>query len=90
MSSMFADSEFNNNISNWNVTNVTNMSYMFFSSKFDGDISDWNINRVSKLNNFGTLCNIDINNINKYKVIISKINRRKQKLGLYKPLFILR
>ena len=34
-------SEFNSDISQWNTSNVTNMSYLFNQSKFDGDISDW-------------------------------------------------
>ena len=38
---MFLASNFNGNISNWDVSNVTNMNYMFDDSKFNGDISKW-------------------------------------------------
>jgi surface protein len=34
-------------ISNWNVSNVTNMSKMFFSSNFNGDLSNWNVSKVT-------------------------------------------
>jgi surface protein len=39
-------------ISNWNVSNVTNMSKMFLYSKFNGDLSNWN---VSKVTDFSTM-----------------------------------
>jgi len=39
MSDMFHSSKFNGDISNWNVSNVTDMNYMFYKSKFNGDIS---------------------------------------------------
>ena len=38
MSNLFLDSDFNGDISKWNVSNVTNMENMFYSSKFNGDI----------------------------------------------------
>ena len=31
---------FNGDISGWDVSNATNMSYMFYGSKFNGDISN--------------------------------------------------
>ena len=43
MSSLFAYSSFNGNISKWDISNVTNMDYMFIGSSFDGDISNWKI-----------------------------------------------
>jgi len=39
MQEMFSDSEFNGDISQWDVSNVTNMSSMFRYSVFNGDIS---------------------------------------------------
>jgi len=39
MEDMFSYSEFNGDISQWNVSNVTSMSCMFLNSKFNGDIS---------------------------------------------------
>ena len=39
MSEMFFESEFNGDISGWNVSSVTNMYHMFDHSMFNGDIS---------------------------------------------------
>jgi surface protein len=46
MKGMFSHSGFNGDISNWNVSNVTNMKAMFWKSKFNSDISSWNISNV--------------------------------------------
>ena len=43
---MFASSQFDGDISNWDVGNVINILYMFSESKFNGDISDWNLNLI--------------------------------------------
>ena len=43
---MFLDTQFNGDISKWDVSNVTNMESMFYNSKFNGDISKWNVHRV--------------------------------------------
>ncbi len=45
MSWIFNESQFNGDISQWNVNNVTNMAGMFYNSKFQGDISSWNFNK---------------------------------------------
>jgi len=42
--------EFNGNISKWNVSNVTNMSWMFYESEFNGDISKWDVSNVKYMN----------------------------------------
>ena len=39
MDQMFFDSVFNQDISKWDVGNVTNMYCMFMNSKFNNDIS---------------------------------------------------
>ncbi len=40
-------SNFNSDISNWNVENVENMGFMFYEArKFNRDISKWNISKV--------------------------------------------
>ena len=40
----------NINISNWNVSNVTNMNYMFYNCcKFDCDLSKWNVSNVKDM-----------------------------------------
>ncbi len=35
-------------ISNWNVSNVTNMEQMFCNSNFNRDISNWDVNNVTR------------------------------------------
>ena len=45
MSWIFSWTEFNGNISNWDVSNVINMSGMFDESTFNQDISNWNIRK---------------------------------------------
>ena len=49
MSAMFAESNFNGDISKWNVSNVRDMEYMFFSSEFNGDISKWDVSKVKDM-----------------------------------------
>ena len=46
---MFSGSSFNNDISRWNVSNVTNMMGMFLDSEFNNDISKWNVSRVENM-----------------------------------------
>ena len=46
---MFARSKFDNDISEWDVSNVENMDYMFSDSMYtakNGDISKWNIKNI--------------------------------------------
>ena len=43
MEGMFCNSQFNGDLSRWNVSNVTNMTNMFSGAQFDGDISKWNL-----------------------------------------------
>jgi surface protein len=40
---------FNGDISNWDVSNVTDMSHMFLRSQFNGDISDWDVSNVTNM-----------------------------------------
>ena len=48
---MFFDcKEFNQDISSWDVSNVTNMHGMFYNCEaFNQDISDWNASNVKML-----------------------------------------
>ena len=46
MNYMFAYSKFNEDISNWNVSNVENMTCMFKMTNFNGDISEWDVRNV--------------------------------------------
>ena len=47
MSHLFRYSDFNGNISGWNVSNVTDMEGMFASSTFNSDISKWDVSNVT-------------------------------------------
>ena len=53
MSEMFQDSQFNGDISNWDVSKVTDMSGMFmgafYESQFNGDISNWDVSNVTDM-----------------------------------------
>lgn len=49
MSCLFQESEFNGNISKWNVSNVKYMNRMFQDSKFNQDISKWNVSKVEDM-----------------------------------------
>jgi hypothetical protein len=44
MYAMFVKSKYNGNISEWDVSNVTDMRHMFKDSQFNQDISNWKIN----------------------------------------------
>lgn len=45
---MFEDSQFNGDISNWDVSNVTHVRHMFDYSQFNGDISKWSLPRSTR------------------------------------------
>ena len=49
MSNMFKNSQFNNDISRWNVGNVTQATWMFKKSKFTGNVSGWNTLKVKHI-----------------------------------------
>ena len=51
MHGLFYKSEFNGDISNWDVSNVEDMDYIFcYNSKFNGDISNWDVSNVKRMN----------------------------------------
>ena len=43
MGAMFNRTSFNQDVSDWDVSNVTNMRFMFATSPFDQDLSNWDI-----------------------------------------------
>lgn len=49
MGSLFRDSRFNGNISQWDTSNVKFMYSMFNNSDFNGDISKWNTSKVEEM-----------------------------------------
>ena len=51
MSWMFFDTDFDGDISKWDVSNVTNMSCMFLDSQFNQDISSRDVSNVKNMNN---------------------------------------
>lgn len=42
-------SDFNGDISKWDVSHVTDMNDMFYRSKFNGDISNWDVSKVEDM-----------------------------------------
>ena len=66
MSELFTQTNFNGDISNWNVSNVTNMRFMFYRCKlFNQDISNWNVSNVTDMSGMFLTCtkfNQDISN----------------------------
>ena len=64
MSGMFFISNFNQNISNWNVSNVINMYEMFYESDFNNNISNWDVSNVINMYNMFNNSNFnqDVNN----------------------------
>lgn len=55
MNYMFSSSQFNGDISNWDVSSVTNMGGMFIGSdNFNQDLSNWNVLNVTQCNGFST------------------------------------
>ena len=52
MDNMFAGSNFNGDISEWDVSNVKDMAFMFSKSKFtgeNGDITKWDVSNVKDM-----------------------------------------
>ena len=49
MSYLFVESDFNGDISNWNVSNVESMISMFAGSNFNGDISKWDVSNIESM-----------------------------------------
>ena len=60
MSHLFANTDFNGDISEWDVSNVKNMSYMFSNCEsFNQDISNWDVSNVVDSDNMLYNCPIE-------------------------------
>lgn len=70
MGGLFENSEFNGDISQWNVSRVKDMHGMFKNSKFNGDISKWDVRNVTRMEEMfeGSEFNGDISKWNTSKV----------------------
>lgn len=70
MSWLFEYSNFNGDISNWDVSNVEYMFSMFECSSFNGDISNWDVSKVIDMGHMfdGSAFNDNISNWNVSKV----------------------
>ena len=65
---------FNGNISNWNVSNVKNMTAMFKGSQFNQDISNWDVSNVKDMTGMFAYSKFN-NDISKWNISnVIKIN----------------
>jgi len=65
MSCVFFHSDFNGDVSKWNVARVKNMTCMFSCSAFVGDLSNWKVDRGCRIDDIFFRCNIPGKNIPK-------------------------
>jgi surface protein len=79
MNDMFYNSKFNDDISNWNVSNVISMNSMFQHSKFNGDISNWDVSNVTDMRSMfyrskfnGDISKWDVSNVISMKDIFRR------------------
>ena len=69
MSKLFDRTNFNGNISSWNVSNVTNMYGMFHNCKnFNQNISTWDVSNVTDMNSMFDGCESFNQNISSWDV----------------------
>ena len=78
MSYLFDETNFNGDISNWDVSNVINMSGMFcWCKNFNQDISSWNVSNVKDMSYMFYECESfnqdiskwDVSNVTEYYVL---------------------
>ena len=80
MTSLFEGTDFNGNISEWNVSNVKNMSGLFWACKsFDKDISNLDVSNVTDMSYMFSECesfnqdisNWDVSNVTNMRAMFS-------------------
>jgi surface protein len=92
MSSLFANSQFNGDISNWNVSNVTSMECMFANSQFNGDISKWDVSNVTDMSDMfykdfdfnGDISEWNISNVKDMRCLFAKTYSFDQDISKWK------
>ena len=92
MYALFEGTDFNGDISKWDVSNVTNMSEMFYGCEsFNKDISNWDVSKVTNMSYMFFSCkafnqdisNWDVSNVNDFPDIFSYCGIEEK----YKPKF---
>ena len=86
-------SAFDGDISDWDVSNVTNMEYMFYRCKYsgkNGDISDWDVSHVTNMrcmfgdSNFnGDISNWDVSNVTDMNLMFYHCESFNQDISLW-------
>ena len=87
MSWLFCESEFNGDISGWNVSNVKYMEWMFNRSVFNKDISNWDVSKVEDMECMfrESDFNKDISNWNIHNCNTNRMFKNKSIKDSYKP-----
>ena len=76
MESMFQNNIFNQNISSWDVSNVTNMNKMFFGNlEFNQDISSWDVSSVENMEEMFSGYVLGDNGPNGFEIKYHKFNQ---------------
>ena len=73
LSNMFLKaSSFNSNINNWDVSNVTDMSYMFYgqwsTSLYNQPLNNWNVSNVTNMSNMFRAATVFSQDLNSWNV----------------------
>ena len=81
MNNLFQNSQFNGDISSWDVSNVETMDVMFWNSQFNGDISNWDVSNVGTMeamfrnSSFNQdISNWDVGNVRRFRETFYKSN----------------
>ena len=90
MSSLFEETNFNGNISNWDVSNVIDMNRMVFGCKsFNQDISIWDVSNVTNMEYMFGRCksfnkdisSLDVSNVKNMYRMFADCNKFNQDIS---------